>query len=347
MAKSILFNAFQMNTVGHHGHGMWAHPRDRARHYNELEYWTDLARTLERGCFDGIFLADVLGPYDVYEGKPDAALRNAMQIPVGDPMLLVPAMAAVTEHLGFGVTGLIGFEAPYLLARRMSTLDHLTKGRVGWNIVTGYLDSAARAMGLGTQLNHDQRYAAADEFMEVVYRLWEGSWEDDAVVADPQTRVFTDPSKVHRVEFNGAYYSVDGIHLCEPSPQRTPVLFQAGSSDRGCEFARRTRRMCLHTAALEARCSEDRGRSASARGSPGAPARRPDDLQHGHRCHRPRRGLRTRKARRLSTLRQSRELARRLLWRLRYRSCQRRHERRSAPAEDRSRAIHRPPLRRR
>lgn len=237
MAKSILFNAFQMNTVGHHGHGMWAHPRDRARHYNELEYWTDLARTLERGCFDGIFLADVLGPYDVYEGKPDAALRNAMQIPVGDPMLLVPAMAAVTEHLGFGVTGLIGFEAPYLLARRMSTLDHLTKGRVGWNIVTGYLDSAARAMGLGTQLNHDQRYAAADEFMEVVYRLWEGSWEDDAVVADPQTRVFTDPSKVHRVEFNGAYYSVDGIHLCEPSPQRTPVLFQAGSSDRGCEFA--------------------------------------------------------------------------------------------------------------
>ncbi len=148
MVKPMLLNAFQMNTVGHHGHGMWAHPRDRARHYNDIDYWTDLARTLERGCFDGIFLADVLGPYDVYEGKPDAALRNAMQIPVGDPMLLVPAMAAVTEHLGFGVTGLIGFEAPYLLARRMSTLDHLTKGRVGWNIVTGYLDSAARAMGL-------------------------------------------------------------------------------------------------------------------------------------------------------------------------------------------------------
>jgi alkanesulfonate monooxygenase SsuD/methylene tetrahydromethanopterin reductase-like flavin-dependent oxidoreductase (luciferase family) len=112
MSKPILLNAFQMNTVGHHGHGMWTHPRDRSRHYNELGYWLDLARTLERGCFDGIFLADVLGVYDVYQGSPDAALRNAMQIPVGDPPLLIPAMAAVTEHLGFGVTGIIGFEPP-------------------------------------------------------------------------------------------------------------------------------------------------------------------------------------------------------------------------------------------
>jgi FMN-dependent oxidoreductase (nitrilotriacetate monooxygenase family) len=94
-------------------------------------------------------------------------------------------------------------------------------------------------MGSKSQLTHDERYAAADEFMEVVYRLWEGSWEDDAVVADPESRIFTDPAKVHRVDFQGSYYSVDAIHLCEPSPQRTPVLFQAGSSDRGCEFAAR------------------------------------------------------------------------------------------------------------
>ena len=239
MSKPILLNAFQMNTVGHHGHGMWAHPRDHSRHYNQLAYWIDLARTLERGCFDGIFLADVLGPYDVYQGNPDAALRNAMQIPVGDPMLLVPAMAAVTEHLGFGVTGLVGFEAPYTFARRMSTLDHLTNGRVGWNVVTGYLDSAARGMGLANQNTHDDRYAQADEFMEVVYRLWEGSWEDDAVIADTRTRVFADPAKVHRVHYDGSYYRTDAIHLCEPSPQRTPVLFQAGSSDRGLAFAAR------------------------------------------------------------------------------------------------------------
>ena len=195
MSKPILLNAFQMNTVVHHGHGMWTHPRDRSRHYNELGYWLDLARTLERGCFDGIFLADVLGVYDVYQGSPDAALRNAMQIPVGDPMLLIPAMAAVTEHLGFGVTGTIGFEPPYPFARRMSTLDHLTNGRIAWNVVTGYLNSAARGIGLSTQQTHDQRYEAADEFMEVVYRLWEGSWEDDAVVADKLAHVFADPAK--------------------------------------------------------------------------------------------------------------------------------------------------------
>ena len=239
MSKPILLNAFQMNTVGHHAHGMWAHPRDRSRHYKELGYWLDLARTLERGGFDGIFFADVLGVYDVYQGSPDAALRNAMQIPVGDPMLLIPAMAAVTEHLGFGVTGMVGFEPPYPFARRMSTLDHLTNGRVAWNVVTGYLDSAARGMGLATQQTHDQRYEAADEYMEVVYRLWEGSWEDDAVVADARTHVFTDPAKVHRVRFDGAHYQVDAIHLCEPSPQRTPVLFQAGSSERGRAFAAR------------------------------------------------------------------------------------------------------------
>ncbi|MEQ1754464.1 MAG: LLM class flavin-dependent oxidoreductase [Micropepsaceae bacterium] len=237
--KPILLNAFQMNTVGHHAHGLWTHPRDRSRHYNELGYWLDLARTLERGCFDGIFLADVLGVYDVYQNSPAAALRNAMQIPVGDPMMLVSAMAAVTEHLSFGITGIVGFEPPYPFARRMSTLDHLTNGRVAWNIVTGYLNSAARGIGQSSQQTHDQRYDTADEFMEVVYRLWEGSWEDDAVVADKQTHVFADPAKVHRVKFSGAHYSVDAIHLCEPSLQRTPILFQAGSSERGRAFAAR------------------------------------------------------------------------------------------------------------
>src|SRR6266436_7367743 len=103
---------------------------------------------LERGRFDGIFLADVLGIYDVYGGSPAAALHHAVQVPVNDPVLLIPAMAAVTEHLGFGVTCTLSYEPPYPLARRMSTLDHLTKGRAGWNIVTGYLESAAAGMGI-------------------------------------------------------------------------------------------------------------------------------------------------------------------------------------------------------
>jgi FMN-dependent oxidoreductase (nitrilotriacetate monooxygenase family) len=235
--KEIRLNAFEMNCVGHQSPGLWAHPRDRSASYTDLDYWTGLAKTLERGRFDGIFLADVLGIYDVYGGSPDAALRHAVQVPVNDPLLLIPAMAAATEHLGFGVTCTLSYEPPYTLARRLSTLDHLTRGRAGWNIVTGYLDSAAAGMGLGTQTRHDQRYEIADEYMEVVYKLWEGSWEDGAVLRDRAHRIFADPAKIHRIRHEGQFYRVDAIHLCEPSPQRTPVLYQAGASTRGRAFA--------------------------------------------------------------------------------------------------------------
>ncbi len=235
--KEIRLNAFEMNCVGHQSPGLWAHPRDRSTSYTDLGYWTGLAKTLERGRFDGIFLADVLGVYDVYGGSPDAALRHAVQVPVNDPLLLIPAMAAATEHLGFGVTCTLSYEPPYTLARRMLTLDHLTRGRAGWNIVTGYLDSAAAGMGLGVQARHDQRYEIAEEYMEVVYKLWEGSWEDDAVLRDRARRIFADPAKIHRIRHDGEFYRVDAIHLCEPSPQRTPVLYQAGASTRGRAFA--------------------------------------------------------------------------------------------------------------
>jgi len=146
-------------------------------------------------------------------------------------------MAAVTKNLGFGLTANLTYEAPYLFARRMSTLDHLSRGRVGWNIVTGYLDSAARAMGLSEQVEHDRRYDQADEYLQVLYKLWEGSWEDDAVIHDRQRRIYAQPGKVHKVEHRGEFYQVEGYHLCEPSIQRTPVLFQAGSSERGLQFA--------------------------------------------------------------------------------------------------------------
>src|SRR5436305_1567206 len=235
--KEIRLNAFEMNCVGHQSPGLWAHPRDRSANYTDLEYWTGLAKTLERGKFDGIFLADVLGIYDVYGGSPDASLRHAVQVPVNDPVLLIPAMAQVTEHLGFGVTSTLSYEPPYPFARRMSTLDHLTKGRAGWNIVTGYLDSAAAGMGLAAQPRHEQRYEIAEEYMELVYRLWEGSWEDGAVKRDRKGRVFADPAKIHRIRHQGRFYRIDAIHLCEPSPQRTPVLYQAGASASGRAFA--------------------------------------------------------------------------------------------------------------
>ncbi len=236
MNREILLNAFDMNTVGHIQQGMWRHPRDQSHRYGELAYWTELAKTLERGLFDGLFLADVLGTYDVFGGGPEAAIRNAVQIPLGDPLMLIPAMAAATEHLGFGVTCTTTYEPPFLFARRMSTLDSLTKGRIGWNIVTGYLDSAARAVGLPVQVPHDERYDWADDYLDTVYRLWEGSWEDGAVVNDRANGIFTDPSKVHRVQGAGRY-AMDAIHLCAPTPQRTPVLYQAGASTRGRQFA--------------------------------------------------------------------------------------------------------------
>ncbi|MBT1619152.1 LLM class flavin-dependent oxidoreductase [Curtobacterium flaccumfaciens pv. poinsettiae] len=226
-----------MNCVAHQSSGLWRHPRDRSRDYRDLTYWTDLAKTLEGGAFDGIFIADVLGTYDVYGGSNEAALRTGSQVPVNDPILLVSAMASVTEHLGFGITAGTAYEHPYPFARRMSTLDHLTKGRVGWNVVTGYLPSAARNMGQTDQLSHDDRYDVADEYLEVLYKLWEGSWEDDAVVADREAGVFTDPAKVHPIEHHGTHFDVPGIHLSEPSVQRTPVIYQAGASPRGIRFA--------------------------------------------------------------------------------------------------------------
>jgi alkanesulfonate monooxygenase SsuD/methylene tetrahydromethanopterin reductase-like flavin-dependent oxidoreductase (luciferase family) len=192
---------------------------------------------LEQGRFGGIFIADVLGTYDVYGGNDIAALRQGAQIPVADPLLLVSAMAAVTEHLGFGITTGTGFEHPYPFARRLSTLDHLTKGRIGWNVVTGYLSSAARNFGADDQLDHDERYNRADEYLEVLYKLWEGSWEDDAVVRDAAQGIYVDPAKVHHIGHQGAHYAVPGIHLSEPSPQRSPVIFQCGASPRGVRFA--------------------------------------------------------------------------------------------------------------
>lgn len=237
MAKQILLNAFNMNCIGHINHGLWTHPRDTSTQYKTLDYWTDLARLLERGLFDGLFIADIVGTYDVYGQSLDVTLKESIQLPVNDPLLLVSAMAAVTRHLGFGLTANLTYEAPYLFARRLSTLDHLSNGRVGWNIVTGYLDSAARAMGLEQQPEHDRRYDQADEYLQVLYKLLEGSWADDAVVADREQRVYARPDRVRKVEHHGEFYKVEGYHLCEPSPQRTPVLFQAGSSPRGLAFA--------------------------------------------------------------------------------------------------------------
>jgi FMN-dependent oxidoreductase (nitrilotriacetate monooxygenase family) len=198
-----------------------------------------LAKLLERGRFDALFLADVIGTYDVYRGSREAALAQATQIPVNDPMLLIPAMALVTEHLGFAFTSSTLQYHPFIFARLISTPDHLTRGRIAWNIVTSYLESSARSLGQPGLLPHDERYDVAEEYMQVCYKLWEGSWEDAAVVKDHEVGIYADAARIHDIHHDGKYFSSHGCHLTEPSPQRTPVLFQAGGSPRGREFAAR------------------------------------------------------------------------------------------------------------
>lgn len=228
--------AFDVFAPSHLTSGSWRTEGDQGYRYTDLRYWTGIARMLEKAGFDGIFFADNVGYHDVYRGNGDAALRDAAQFPINDPTVLISGMAAVTKHLTFGVTVSATYEPPYLLARKFSTLDHLTAGRVGWNIVTSYSEAAARNLGKQQQLTPAERYDMADEYMDVVYKLWESSIDEDAVVRDPESATYIDPAKVHPIEHAGEHFTVPGFHLCEPSPQRTPVLFQAGSSSRGMEF---------------------------------------------------------------------------------------------------------------
>lgn len=274
--KQILLNAFNMNCVGHINHGLWTHPRDHSSDYNTLTYWTDQAKLLERGLFDGIFIADIIGVYDVYGGGVDVTAREAVQLPVNDPILLVSAMAAVTKNLGFGVTVNVHNEQPYTFARRVSTLDHLTQGRIGWNIVTGYLDSAHRGKGDGPLPEHDRRYDYADEYLQVLYKLWEGSWDDDAVRRDRAARIFTDPAKIRPVSHHGEFFDVEGYHLSEPSIQRTPVLYQAGASPRGHAFAARHAECVFISAG-----NKDAARNAvrALRAEAARAGRRPEDIK--------------------------------------------------------------------
>ncbi|KRB80952.1 N5,N10-methylene tetrahydromethanopterin reductase [Sphingomonas sp. Root710] len=237
MSKQILVNAFYMASPAQAWTGLWAHPKAQGERYNQLDFWIELARTAERGLIDGIFLADTLSVNDVYQGKPDAVMRAGGMFPSNDPMMLIPAMAAATRHLCFGVTANTTYEPPYLLARRLSTLDQLTGGRLSWNVVTGILASAARAMGV-EPVPHDKRYDLADDYMDLVYKLWEQSWDDDAAVRDKAARIFTDPARVRKIVHDGQY-RCEGYHACEPSPQRTPFIYAAGSSGRGTVFAGR------------------------------------------------------------------------------------------------------------
>lgn len=154
-----------------------------------------------------------------------------------DPVIPVTAMAAVTKNLAFGITASTSFETPFLLAKRFSTLDHLTDGRIGWNIVTSWKKSAFKAVGMDEPTGHDVRYEMADEYLNLMYKLWEGSWSDDAIIKDAENDIHADPEKVRLIKHAGRYYKLESHFCVDPSPQRTPFLYQAGASSAGGIFA--------------------------------------------------------------------------------------------------------------
>jgi len=214
----------------------WAHPDDnRLDAMSDLHLWQDYARLLEKGMFDGIFFADTPGVFDRFRERMDEALKYGLCWPTHDPVVLLSALAAATEHLGLAATVSTGPHHPYHVVRQLSTLDYLTKGRIGWNIVTGHLRGEHRAFGL-PDLEHDQRYDRADEYMALCYKLWD-SIPDGAIVADRERAVFAEPDRIDVVHHDGDYFKCDTVGPCWPSPQRRPVLFQAGTSPRGMEFA--------------------------------------------------------------------------------------------------------------
>lgn len=239
MTKRLIFNGFSMNAVSHVYHGLWRRPESLQTRFNDLETWVSLVKLLEKGKFDAFFVADILGVDAIFKESWDTYIREAVQIPINDSGALVGALIQSTERLGLVLTSSILQEHPFNFARKLSTLDHLSKGRVGWNIVTSVSHNAAQNFGFDRIVPHDERYRWAEEYVDVVYKLWEGSWDEDAVRDDKAGNVYADPARVHRIHHHGQRYKVLGPHLSQPSRQRTPVLFQAGSSRAGRAFAAR------------------------------------------------------------------------------------------------------------
>ncbi|MDQ0391347.1 NtaA/DmoA family FMN-dependent monooxygenase [Labrys monachus] len=275
MRKRLIFNAFSMNAVSHVYHGLWRHPQTRQTELNQLSTWVELAGILEKGRFDALFLADVIGVDKGHNGSWDVYLKEGIHFPANDPSVLAAALIGATTNLGLTFTSSILQSHPFDFARRVSTLDHLSGGRVGWNIVTTTSRNAAANFGFDEPVPHDERYRWADEYVEVAYKLWEGSWDDDAVRLDRTAQVYADPTRIRTIDHVGPRYRVAGPHLTSPSPQRTPVLIQAGSSRAGRAFAARNAEatfvVCLTPEAARSAIADIRVELAKA-------GRRPEDL---------------------------------------------------------------------
>jgi FMN-dependent oxidoreductase (nitrilotriacetate monooxygenase family) len=221
-----------------HSHAMWRNP-DHPTPFLSAEHYIDVARTLERGLFDLVFFADRLAIADRFGDDKETGLRYGDQDATRlDPLPLLGALAATTSRIGLGATRSTTYDQPFHVARAFQTLDHLSKGRVAWNVVTSMNDGEAMNFGIDTHLDHDARYDRADEFVDLTCKLWD-SWHPDALVLDRDAGIYADPRKVDYVHHNGTYFSSRGPLNIPAGPQGRPVIIQAGASDRGRNFAAR------------------------------------------------------------------------------------------------------------
>ncbi|MGW3914677.1 LLM class flavin-dependent oxidoreductase [Streptomyces sp. NPDC005070] len=225
--RRLHLNAFLMST-GHH-EASWRLPESDPYAHVDTAHYVRLARIAERGTFDSLFLADGPVLFNSVGQRPSGAL---------EPITLLTALATATEHIGLIATASTSYNSPYNLARRLASLDHISGGRAGWNIVTTAGAEAARNFGLDDEPAHATRYQRAAEFLDVALKLWD-SWEDDLVVADKAAGVWGDPGKIHPARHKGTYFSVEGALNVPRTPQGHPLLVQAGSSEDGKRFAAR------------------------------------------------------------------------------------------------------------
>ncbi|WP_434136915.1 LLM class flavin-dependent oxidoreductase (plasmid) [Pseudomonas luteola] len=238
MSRQMHLAAFLLAGPVIHSHAVWRHP-DTEGHYLEPEYYTRTAKIVEEGLFDFLFFADRLAIGDQMGGSRETALRYGAQDATRlDPMPILSYLIAHTQRLGLGATRSTTYYEPAHVARAFATLDHLSRGRAAWNIVTSMNDSEGRLFGKARHLEHDVRYDRADEFVEVACQLWQ-SWEHDALQLDRVHGILADPGKVRALQHNGKWFSVEGPLNIPRSPQGRPVLIQAGSSGRGRRFGAR------------------------------------------------------------------------------------------------------------
>ncbi len=241
MSRPLTFGVFEVYSPEVGGTYSWSHPANDKIDFLDPDRWVRVAQVMDRTGYDFLFFADSYG-YPMVDGDiAEMSVRRAINFPNLDPATIIPVLAYATERLGFVVTASTGIDHPVQLARKYASLDHVTGGRIGWNIVTGSSQNAVAALFGQTEMTaHDDRYAIAAEYVELARKFWELGWDDDALLADCETEEYIHPDRLRAISHEGEHYRSNGHFTVPPSPQRTPVLFQAGTSAKGKALAAAT-----------------------------------------------------------------------------------------------------------